>query len=153
MAPGYFIWEINLVVNSQKQKGFVFWVKWEVILNHGFLNLKIFSILIKFTAVFLFGQAWFSNSLIGDKLFIGSTAKDFAGVKKMLRCIVAHLDSQALTNNKKFRLGKNLQRVCRLSDELRERVSKRWLRELHRRGWVVNLKLTSASERKAQKGP
>ena len=43
----------------------------------------------------------------------------------MLRCIVAHLDSQALTNNNKFRLGKNLQRVCRLSDELRERVSRR----------------------------
>ncbi len=63
-----------------------------------------------FTAVFLFGQAWFSLSLIGDnspnKLFIGSAAKDFAGVKMMLRNPIAHLDSQTLTNNKKlFRLG------------------------------------------------
>ena len=71
----------------------------------------------------------------------------------MLHSIVAHLDFQTLTNNNKFLdWGKNLQRVCRLSDELKERVSKGWLRELHRRCSVVNLKLTSASERKTQKG-
>ena len=71
-------------------------------MNHGFLNLKIFSILIKFTAVFLFGQAWFSNSLIGDKLFIGSTAKDFAGLYIGVCETAENLSKESLQEFKDF---------------------------------------------------